>query len=85
VKRHIIDSQEALDAFLEEVQEALEGCRDRCARHEAENAELRAALKALLDPETHDPAYDPTFGPGVPSMHAVDRARAALAASEGQP
>jgi len=53
------------------------------ARDEA--AELRAATKALLDPETHDPAYDPTFGPGVPSMHAVDRARAALAASEGQP
>ncbi len=28
---------------------ALEGCRDRCAKLEAENAELRAALTELVD------------------------------------
>lgn len=64
-------------AGMEEVLAELE-------QREKDAAELRAALKALLDPEGHDPAYDPTFGPGEPSKQAVNRARAALAATEGR-
>ncbi|MFA5552587.1 MAG: hypothetical protein WDA03_13355 [Trueperaceae bacterium] len=76
---------------------ALEGCRDRCARLEAENAELRAALERIermTSPDNKGWASDTTrldhahliaqYALGLLPHQQEDALRAALAATEGE-
>jgi hypothetical protein len=63
---------------------ALEGCRDRCARLKAENAELRAAIKEWAEAKEAEAELDSdTSRQHVRDAEAELFLRAALAATEG--